>query len=169
MRSGCALWRRWWIEKGEKNINEAIESIREISNNLSPRIINTFGVNAALKNFISNINEAQKLKINFTSNLEKRYEKNIEIILYRIISELVNNTLKYADASIAEINIVDSQYIIWLQYTDNGKGFDVSKIMESAKGVGMFNIIQRINTLDGKIKIDSSIGRGVNILIEIPY
>jgi len=115
------------FENGISNLNEAIDTIREISNNLSPRTITTFGVNAALKNFISNINQTQKLKINYASNVENRFNKNIEIIVYRIVTELINNTLKYANASQVNINLNEIDGYIKLQYTDDGIGFDYNK------------------------------------------
>ncbi len=156
------------FENGISNLNEAIDTIREISNNLSPRTITTFGVNAALKNFISNINQTQKLKIDYESNIDNRFNKNIEIIIYRIVTELINNTLKYANASKVIINLNEINGCIKLQYTDDGIGFDYNKSVSQGKGIGLFNIIQRINTLDGTINVVSAIGKGVNIIISLP-
>ncbi len=156
------------FENGISNLNEAIDAIREISNNLSPRTITTFGVNAALKNFISNINQTQRLKIDYGSNIDNRFNKNTEIIIYRIVTELINNTLKYANASKVNINLNETDGYIKLQYTDDGIGFDYNKSVGQGKGIGLFNIIQRINTLDGTINVVSAIGKGVNIAISLP-
>lgn len=158
------------IEKGEKNINEAIESIREISNNLSPRTLSTFGTIAAIKNFIDNVNQTNKILIEFESNTNRRFDKNLEIVLFRITSELINNTLKYANASKSTIKIeyVESSSTIFLFYTDNGKGFDKEEMMSNGKGMGLLNIAHRVNTLEGRFSIDSSIGDGVQVEIELP-
>jgi len=158
------------IEKGEKNLNEAIESIREISNNLSPRTLNSFGAVVALKQFIDNINQTQKLNINFTSNTDKRFERNVEIILYRVSTELINNTLKYANATKSEVSIYynDKNEQISLVYKDNGKGFNLNEVKSSGRGLGLINIEQRVNTLKGKINIESSIGKGLIVKIDIP-
>jgi len=162
--------RKLIIEKGDKNLNEAIESIREISNNLSPRTLTTFGVEAAIKNFIDNLNQTQRLVVEFNSNIETRFDKNIEITLYRIVTELLNNTLKYAKASRSEIILMinNSRDTVSLNYSDNGNGFDLKKVQSSIKGSGLFNITQRVNTLNGKIQISSSVGQGIQVTIELP-
>ncbi len=157
-------------EKGEKNINEAIETIREVSNNLSPRTLNTFGAIVAIHNFIDNVNHTQKILINLKSNTESRFEKNLETVLYRVTSELINNTLKYAKASKAEVNIFYEQTNnrIKLTYFDNGIGFNMESMLSKGKGLGLVNIEQRVNSLEGKFKIDSSDGHGVFVEIELP-
>lgn len=162
--------RKLIIEKGEKNINEAIETIREISNNLSPRTLSTFGAIVAIRNFIDNVNHTQKILINLRSNTENRFEKNIETVLYRVTSELINNTLKYAKASKVDVNIFYEQpkSIIMLTYIDNGVGFNLEKVLSSGKGLGLMNIEQRVNSLDGKFKIDSKEGHGVFVEIVLP-
>lgn len=158
------------IEKGDKNINEAIESIREISNNLSPRTLSTFGTVAAIRNFIDNVNQTKKIFIEFESNTNSRFDKNVEIVLFRITSELINNTLKYANASRSTINIQyeENRATIFLFYTDNGKGFNKEEMMSNGKGMGLLNIAHRVNTLEGKFNIESSVGHGVQVEIELP-
>ncbi len=158
------------IEKGEKNINEAIESIREISNNLSPRILSSFGAVAAIKSFIENVNQTQKIYIEFNTNTDERFDKNVETVLFRVTSELINNTLKYASASksIVDINVDDKYETINLIYRDNGKGFNNEEVKLKGKGMGLLNIEQRVQTLDGRCKIESSLGNGIFVEIRLP-
>ena len=158
------------IEKGEKNINDAIETIREISNNLSPRTLNSFGVIAALRNFIDSINKTQKLQINLISNIDVRFDEKIEIILYRVSTELINNTLKYAKASKVSINLFYSteKSVVNLNYYDNGMGFNYEETMQAGKGLGLQNIAQRINSANGKLNLTSSLGNGIFVEIELP-
>jgi len=158
------------IEKGERNINDAIETIREISNNLSPRTLNSFGVVAALKNFIESINKTQKLQINLISNVSFRFEEKIEIILYRVTTELINNTLKYAKASKVSINLFynTEKGVVNLNYYDNGMGFNFEETMHAGKGLGLQNIVQRINSANGKLNLSSSLGNGIFVEIELP-
>ena len=78
-------------------INEAIRSIREISNNLSPHVLQDFGLERAIQNFIDKSAAMHPVQIQFSTNLgNKRYETDIEVILYRVICELINNSLKHA-------------------------------------------------------------------------
>lgn len=162
--------RKFIIENGDKNLNQALDSIREISNNLSPRTLNNLGVIAALKNFIENINRTRKLKIEFSSNTANRFDEKTEIIVYRIITELINNTLKYANAEKSEVKLYynDEEGLLLLNYSDNGKGFDLAKVKAQPKGIGLTNIGQRVNSLNGKIDIKSSQGKGVKVSIELP-
>jgi len=158
------------FEKGDMNLNEAIETIREISNNLSPRTLKSFGAIAALKSFIDNLNQTKKLNIEFFSNTENRFDKKLEIALYRIITELINNTLKHANASKLGVRLLldEDKKIINLTYRDNGKGFDIPQVQSSGKGFGLYNITQRVDTLNGKINISSSEEFGILVSIELP-
>jgi PAS domain S-box-containing protein len=158
-------------EKGNSNIDEAILTLKEISNNLSPRVLNNNGVVPAIRNFINRLNEIEKLAVNFVYNNNLRFEKNIEITLYRITTELINNTLKYAEATQANIilNYDEKLQNIYYKYTDNGKGFDLNKVLNNRKGLGMTNIIQRVNSLNGKLLMESSEGNGIKIEIELPF
>ena len=89
---------------------------------------------------------------------------DLEVTLYRIINELINNTLKHASANIVNINMVKEVKILTLKYQDNGKGFDVDDTMSSKtnKGMGLTNIISRVNAINGTFRIKSTpeIGNG---------
>ena len=95
------------VNKTEYAINEAITTIKEISNNLSPHILERFGLEKAIKAFIETVGNDAKTKINLSSNLKgQRYDYNTEVILYRIIGELITNTLKHAMASKVGISLL---------------------------------------------------------------
>ena len=116
------------------------------------------------------LNDTEKLYIDFESNFDKRFEKNLEITIYRIITELINNTLKYANASQVGVILGYSEKAssLTLYYRDNGCGFDIEKALGSRKGLGLSNIYQRVNTLNGKINIGTGKDKGVNVHIEFP-
>jgi len=151
-------------------IDEAIKSIREISNNLSPHILNNFGLNKAMRNFINKINLSDSVKINFVSNIEdERFEGNTEVVLYRVICELINNTLKHAEATSISISLEKHSGMIICQYKDNGKGFDVNDItLTSHTGMGYSNMLSRINSLKGTFEMDAEIGKGTKAIICVP-
>ncbi len=159
------------IQNADLIINESIKSIKEISNNLSPHILNNFGLASALKNFSHKIEESKAININFESNaFDQRFDENIEVILYRITCELITNTLKHANAKNIEIVLTLQPKCIIISYTDDGIGFDVNEaIYDSAtpKGMGYKNIISRINTIKGKIDIESNKDTGTKILIRV--
>ncbi len=160
------------VDKGNQNINEAVQTLREISNNLSPRTLNAFGLNVAVTNFINNLNHGKAPIIAFNSDINCRFKINIELALYRVITELINNSIKHAAASQINVNIsyVVSKKTIELNYNDNGCGFNVenSKTHNAGKGHGVMNINNRVQGLKGTISIKSSAGNGVNYSIIIP-
>jgi len=150
-------------------INEAISSIKEISNNLSPHVLTNFGLVSALKNFTHKINDAKALHIELLSNMENdRFNANSEIILYRATCELINNTLKHANAQNISINISKHLRTLTIQYIDDGVGFNTEKIEQMQKGgMGFQNISSRIKSINGVFIINSTPGEGINALIKV--
>jgi PAS domain S-box-containing protein len=157
-------------KKGLSNIDEAFQTLREISNNLSPRVLTNLGLVPAIKHLISGINQTMVIKINFEYKEEKRYIPQIEITIYRVLSELIYNTMKYAKASniLISLNNGDGLKSLRIQYEDDGIGFDFPKMLESNIGLGIQNIIQRVKTLDGKIVFDTEEGHALKVYIELP-
>jgi PAS domain S-box-containing protein len=134
-------------------LSEAIAKMRIISNNLMPRLIENYGLEASLNSFINTMQTEGVFSIEFDTNLKgSRFQKQIELHFYRIICELVNNTVKHAGASKAEINLHYSGNILSLTYSDNGKGYNVDELDKKKLGMGIGNILQRVNLIDGKIE-----------------
>lgn len=157
------------IEHTEQNIDEAIIAVKEISNNLSPHILKNFGIHKAIRTFIDRFNARENLDIRLSSNIEgKRFDYNTEIILYRIICELIANTIKHASASKIDINLFHRNNELELIYADNGIGFDVETTETQSSGMGLSNIRSRIKSLNGDIDIFSHPEEGFNLKIIIP-
>jgi PAS domain S-box-containing protein len=158
------------ITRASSCIDEAIRTIKEISYNLSPSVLSNFGIVSGINNFINRLNDTEKLYIDFESNCDRRFEKNLEITIYRIITELINNTLKYANASRAGVSMDYSEKTstLTIEYNDNGSGFDLEKALGTRKGLGLSNIYQRVNTLNGKINVETGHNKGIKVSIEFP-
>ncbi|MGC9373487.1 MAG: sensor histidine kinase [Bacteroidales bacterium] len=157
------------IENADSVINEAIKSIKDISNNLSPHVLNNFGLAKAVKNFVDKINEIQKIKIQFISNIyNQRFDSNIEIILYRIVCELIHNSIQHAEANRIEISLTQKNDVIDLFYDDDGKGFDFTyDSIRQNKGSGLQNMISRLESIHGYYEIKSSSGKGFHAYISV--
>ncbi len=157
-------------QKGNQNINTAIQTTREIAFNLSPRILENMGLTEAVTVFIQNINELKVVHIDFKTNSRERFNRNIEITVYRIITELINNTIKYAKATkvTIDVEINPEKSKISLCYSDNGIGFDLEAVEAYGRGLGLKNLIQRVNTMQGALKIDSKPGNGVKVNVVLP-
>lgn len=147
-------------------IDEAIRSLREISNNLSPHVLNEFGLGRGVENFVNRLGGTHDTKIAYTTNLsDERFDTDVEVILYRIICELINNTLKHSGATEATLDLQYNSNSLKLAYRDNGKGFNPRSATGS--GMGLANIASRINTLNGTLELDSTKGGGMAALITV--
>jgi signal transduction histidine kinase len=100
---------------------------------------------------------------------EERFDSNVEVVLYRVICELINNTIKHAHARKIDIGIAKEGDYLSIIYKDDGKGFDVSKVIEQpgTGGMGFSNIYSRINSLKGEIKIESENKKGTLVTIKV--
>lgn len=156
------------FEKGNQSLKNAFATLREISNKLSPHILHNFGLVHAVNNFIETM-VTKNIRIDFKTNIEgKRFKADIETSLYRIVTELVNNTLKYSGANKIGLELIEKNNGLKLAYSDNGKGFSVDHVQKESRGFGMINIRNRIKTIQGNISVKSEINKGVEIEISVP-
>jgi len=159
------------IKNTDHIINEAIKSIKEISNNLSPHVLTNFGLASAVKNFTDKINETKVVEIKYESNMfNQRFSTNIEVVLYRTICELVNNSLQHSKAKNIKIDLVSNDTLIDLLYEDNGQGFDVQRIrQDNLRGSGLRNMISRVESVNGTYKFESKLKSGFKADISINF
>jgi len=158
------------IESKLKNIIEiSIADISRISHNISPQILENFGLMVALENFISEINFNKNVKFNLSFEKLNRFDLKEELTIYRSISELINNTLKHAKATIISIKIYLTETTLNLIYEDNGTGFSIEEKMNSKQGMGLINIENRIHSLKGTVVFNSLQNLGMKAVIKIPY
>jgi PAS domain S-box-containing protein len=141
-------------------LSEAIAKMRIIANNLMPRLIENYGLEAAINSFVNTMPKKGTFSVEFVSNLNgRRFPRQIELHFYRIVCELINNTIKHAGATIASVKLNYSRSLLKLTYTDNGKGYKVEEINKKTSGMGVSNIFQRVNVIDGKIQFQIKKGK----------
>lgn len=141
-------------------IDEAIRSLREISNNLSPHVLNNFGLARGIKNFVDRLSTIHTERIEFVTTLrDERFDANIEVIIYRVVCELINNSLKHAKCTHIRVVLRLEDDCLKLEYYDDGCGF-VPRDMQD-RGMGLSNISSRISSLSGSFSLVSSPGSGV--------
>lgn len=147
-------------------IDEAIRSVREISSNMSPQVLMDFGLAQGLRNFISRISALHTVDIEFETNLhEERFDNDVEVVTYRVVCELINNSLKHSKCSKIEVSLILNGELISLHYKDNGCGFNPDAVMSC--GMGLSNITSRIDSLNGEIQIISREGAGMSVTAHI--
>jgi signal transduction histidine kinase len=150
-------------------VNEAINTIKDISNNLSPHILTNFGLTSAIGAFTTKINQTKTVEIIFKSNMEQqRLENEKEVVIYRAVCELINNSLLHSGASRIDIELNKHEKFVTLQFYDNGRGFDTSSLSkEDTKGMGLSNIETRVKTVEGVFVLESNPGKGTSALIKM--
>lgn len=149
------------------NINEAIIRLKEIANNLSPHVLQRFGLLNALQTYVDHIKSAKDIEFVISSNLKTRLPDNLEINLYRVLLECINNSIKHSLAKKILIKFKKEDNNLIINYFDNGIGFNVEETMRNGKGMGLINIQNRIKLLSGEITIKSTIDVGTDIEIKI--
>lgn len=153
-------------------VTQTIDGVKEIANNLHPVILTRFGLVATISNIIEGLEQSRLIQFNFDhSKYTDIKDKDLELSLYRIINELINNTLKYAEAKNVSLIMERGASNIWLQYSDDGKGFDTQpdSITVQGSGMGIGNIFGRIKGFNGICNLQAQPGHGMSMEIEIPY
>ena len=150
-------------------VNEAINTIKDISNNLSPHVLSNFGLASAISAFTTKINQTKSVEIDFKSNMEtQRLDNEKEVVVYRAVCELINNSILHSGASRIEIELNKHEKFVTLQFYDNGRGFDTSSLSkEDTKGMGLSNIETRVKTVEGVFILESNPGKGTSALIKL--
>lgn len=144
-------------------VDEAINQAKEIANNLSPHVLQRFGLVNALKNYSDRLKENHRASVEIVSRLNDRLSPDVEIMLYRVLLECLNNSVKYAQAEKIMIHLDKQVQKVIVNYADNGNGFDVARTLKETNGMGLFNIQNRIKLIGGEISIRSALGKGTNI------
>jgi signal transduction histidine kinase len=149
-------------------LSDAIADVRTLSHQMMPNMLIKNSLANALRDLIEKTS-TPKLAVNLQiEGLETEVEQNIQVTLYRIIQECINNTVKHSGADKIDISVRQSDKKITTEIKDNGKGFNPLKISENKDGIGLQNMKARIKMLKGKMRIDSAADRGTQVFIEIP-
>jgi signal transduction histidine kinase len=154
------------FERSLDMLDTSIKELRRVAHNMMPEILTKFGLDEALKEYSNTVNATNLLAVKYQSlGMGARLDKATEIIIYRIVQELLNNILKHASASEAFVQLIRENDRLNIVVEDNGKGFDTA-LFESSKGAGWANIRSRIEYLKGQVDIHSEPGKGTLVNIE---
>ncbi len=151
--------------------DEAITSLKEISNHLSPHLLKNYGLMNALEEKSRQLLNNTSIQLDLNGNIgTKRYNYDVEINLFRIATELINNSIKHGHPAKIEITIDELENTLHLKYSDDGKGFKPheSQQITSQSGMGLENIRSRAKSLKGHCFIQSRSGHGTKVNIQIP-
>ncbi len=157
------------ILKSNELIKQVAASVREIASDIRPFVLNEFGLVASIESVCDRLSTTGDVVIDIKTNqLTTQPDQDTELVLFRIISELLNNTIKHAGAKQINIDLFNVENKLFLIYQDNGIGFDYDKYLkDEAKGMGVQNIITRLTSVNGNYTIETKPGKGFRVYVEI--
>jgi signal transduction histidine kinase len=157
------------LDEISNTASQAIQVTREITNNLRPYQIDRLGLKKSLESIINRA--ARTTTISFTSDIDPIDDlipQEMEIHVYRIIQECVNNIIKHAHATAGKVTIKRWYNRLNIDVEDNGTGFDVSlKRTQNERGIGLQGIVERTRFVGGTMRVESNPGKGTRVLITI--
>lgn len=149
--------------------DQAVQEVRAVSHQLMPATLRKMGLKAALQDLSTMLALSTPIRVNVSletlDTFAPHLDSELETSIFRIVQELVNNTLKYAHANTVSIQILDNIGTLICSYEDDGIGFD---LQNPSGGIGLRNITNRIVLLGGTVEFDSAPGNGMVATIEIP-
>ncbi len=153
-------------DKTSKLIDEACIEVRRISHNMMPHALSISGLEGAIQDMTENLNE-QSYDATFEANSVPKLESTREIMIYRLIQEIVSNIRKHANAKSILIQLLGLNNEVHLLIEDDGKGFNYEEAVQK-NGLGLKSINSRVEFLNGRINWDSEVSKGTTININIP-
>ena len=156
------------IEKSSGHIDDIIEKLREISNNLMPNTLLRKGLKFAILDSVSRLKGVHPINITLVYPEDITMSQDKEINLYRIIQEIIHNTIKHAQAKNLRLVFSREKNMIVLRTDDDGIGFDYEQKTRLAGGLGLLNLQSRTEVMGGEFSYSSEKGRGTRYLFEIP-
>ena len=160
------------LKATSKNIDRIIEDVRRISRDLTPTIIEDLGFSAAIRSLSFDFDRHSNVKVLLElGDVDDLLSRSTQIIVYRIFQEALNNIGKHAEASSISIVVKQIDNIVSFLIQDDGKGFDLEKIVErtvTERSLGLAAMDERARMLGGQLEVSSQEGKGTKIAFKIP-
>ena len=156
------------FEHTDQLLGKAIKDLRDLSHNLQSNRINDIGILESIRQLMATLQKTGR----YTTSLEiadsfAGVNKDTDLILFRMIQEIINNIIKHASASAIDIKIESDPSNIKIVVTDNGTGFDTEKLKKTGHGIGLQNIFNRAKMIHTTVDIQSNLGHGTAITLQI--
>lgn len=155
------------FETGKKLINDSAKETRLVSHNIMPRSLREFGLYSCIYGVLKSYQEFyQSILFNIDSNIkDNRYTEEIELSIFRVAQESINNAIKHSKASTITVVLNEDKNELVLSIIDNGIGFNTKELKD--RGLGLTSINQRIKALGGKVTIKSKPSKGTTIFVKL--
>jgi two-component system NarL family sensor kinase len=156
------------LQQTKKMIDDTIDSVRRISRDLMPSTLEKLGVSQTIHEMCDQYAAVSGLKIEFEQQgNERHFDKSKEVMLFRIVQELVNNAIKHSEGSYIQVLLNWSERL-WVSVEDDGVGFNVEEKKQSAGGIGLFNMQNRVKMLNASLEYELHRTKGTKATLIIP-
>jgi two-component system, NarL family, sensor kinase len=149
-------------------VDDSCKEVRHVSHNMMPNALLKNSLANAIRDFVDKMDKKALQVHLYTEGLDERLDSNIETVFYRVIQECVNNVIKHASATTLDISVIREKDGISATIEDNGKGFDTTD-KEKFGGIGLKNILTRVEYLKGTVEFDSAPGKGTLVSLHVPF
>ena len=159
------------IGENKSMLKGATERMKTIAFDLRPLAIDIMGPVSAIREYFERQTKEHSLEIEFEENLEGvELNNDVAIVVYRVVQEAIANIVRHAQASVVRVNIRAEGNELSLSIKDDGKGFDVERVlkMRDEEKMGLIGIKERVDLVGGTLVIDSSIGKGTCLIVLLP-
>ncbi|MDR2275593.1 MAG: sensor histidine kinase [Sphingobacterium sp.] len=148
-------------------LDQLIADVRLIAHNMMPENLSRSGLIVALEDLCTSLQHGAVIIELQSNGLSKDLAGNIQVNIYRIIQELINNAIRHGEANRIIVQCLQNEQFFLISVDDNGKGFDVEEVMNGKRGMGLKNVQMRVEYLNGQMNILSQPGQGTSVNIEI--
>ncbi len=156
--------------ESKNQLSQTIQDLRDLAKSLSPDFIRELGLPGAIGQQVHFLQKTGLYQASLTvMGNEYKNQTQEELVVFRIVQELLNNIVKHADATAVEINMLYQPDKLTITVSDNGKGFDTNKESNTGKGLGLQNMLSRMSLIKGYITVNSAPGMGTKAIIELPH
>jgi len=157
------------IIKLKQHVDSIVESIRMIANDLRPNTLERKGLTGALRAYIGEINHVHSMKVSLETTAERVVlTKEQELHVFRMIQEIIHNSLKHSGASCCTVRMQHMKTGLRIRIVDDGSGFDFENKLRESSGCGLKNLVNRVELLKGALKAAIKTGGGTVYIIDIP-
>lgn len=157
------------FERSIDMLDSSIQEMRRVAHNMMPEILLKYGLDTALKEFCSEIDRRDAIRVQYQSaGMNNAVQQTLAVTVYRIVQELVSNAIKHSGARnvLVQVHQFSDEKLLAITVEDDGNGFD-TKLLDQSAGMGWRNIRSRVEFLNGRLDIQSSAGKGTSVMIEI--
>ncbi|MEO5942707.1 MAG: histidine kinase [Ferruginibacter sp.] len=157
------------LAEAKTNIDIITNKLRDITNGLIPNSLLSKGLVPAIEEFLQTVSLSSDIELSFNVQNLPRFGETETIYIYRILQEIIYNTVKHAEAKNFTIELYCQKDNFIISTADDGKGFNFKQTMGTANGQGLKNIISRAEVLHGEVQVSSLRDKGTSFFIVIPF